>query len=122
MSDAVTKLDTFVNESGIYPVDLRVVVKPETLDEITKGGIVIPQQAREKQDMAHIKATLIAVGSQAFNEIKSRDHRPQVGSIVSIAKYAGYLIKGKDGVEYRIINDEDVVAVLDGNWDCRSRS
>ena len=109
------------NESGIYPVDCRVVVRPETLEEVTEGGIVIPDNIRERQDMGSIKATIVAVGSQSFENIKNPDARPKVGSIVSIAKYAGYRMQGKDDVEYRIINDDDVVTVLDGNWDIRAK-
>lgn len=120
-SKTVSKLPVNDNESGIYPVDVRVVVKPETLNELTEGGIVIPETVREKHDLAHIKAVLVSVGAQAFEDIKNPNARPKPGAIVSISKYAGYLIKGKDGIEYRIINDRDVVAVLDGDWDVRSR-
>lgn len=120
MNQKVSKLETSVNNSGIYPVDLKVLVKPETLEETTEGGIVIPGNVRARHDMAGIKATLVAVGSEAFSEIKNRDARPKPGSIISIAKFAGYLIKGKDGVEYRLISDIDIVAVLDGNFDIRS--
>jgi len=118
-SEKVVEID--VNQSGIYPVDTKVLVKPELLDEITEGGIVIPETVRERHDMAHIKATLVAIGAQSFEDIKNTRARPTVGAIISISKYAGYLIKGKDGVEYRIINDSDVVAVLDSQWDIRSR-
>ena len=110
-----------VNTSGIHPVDMRVVVKPETMEEMSDGGIYIPDPVRERADMGHMKATIVAVGAQAFEDIKDRDSRPVSGAVVTIAKYAGYLIQGKDAVEYRIINDSDVVAVLDGNWDVRSR-
>ena len=107
------------NETGIMPIDLKVLVRPVTLEETTEGGIVIPATSREREDMAGIKAKLIAVGAQAFEAIKDKDQRPKAGMLVSISKYAGYLIKGKDGEDYRLINDGDVVAVLDGEWDIR---
>lgn len=112
---------TFKNESGIYPVDLKCLVKPIKLEEITEGGIYIPDNVKETYDLAGIKTQLIAVGYNAFDHIKNKDARPQVGQFVSISKYAGYLILGKDGEEYRLISDEDVVAVLDGDWDVRSK-
>ena len=108
-----------MSEHGIQPVDRRVLVKPETLEEVTEGGILIPQQSREREDMGHIKAKLVGVGSQAFEDIEDVSQRPIAGMTITIARYSGYLIKGKDGVQYRIINDTDVVAVLDGNWDVR---
>ena len=110
-----------VNTSGIYPVDMRVVVKPEVMEEKTAGGIVVPKQVRDMEDRGHVKATIVAVGAQAFEDIKNPDARPRAGQIVSIAKFAGYLINGKDDIEYRIINDRDVVAVLDGDFDIRSK-
>ena len=108
------------NESGIIPIDLKVLVRPVTLEEMTDGGIIIPQNVKEQQDMAGIKARLVALGVNAFEAIKDKGQRPQAGMVVSISKYAGYLIKGKDGEDYRLINDDDIVAVLDGDWDVRS--
>ena len=111
----------FENNSGIQPVDMRVLVLPIKTETVTEGGIVLTQQTTEMEDRGHVKARLVAVGAQSFEDIKSVGHRPKAGSIVSIAKYAGYLITGKDGKEYRIINDTDVVAVLDGDFDIRSK-
>ena len=108
-----------MNDSGVYPVDRKVLVKPETFEEKTKGGIVIPDSAREKDNMAHIKATIIACGVNAFEDIEIKKQRPQVGQKAAIAKFAGYLITGKDDKSYRLINDLDIVAVLDGDWDIR---
>lgn len=110
-----------MSEHGIQPIDRRVVVKPETFEEYTKGGIFIPDESRERDEMGHLKADLIAVGSQAFEDIENPDMRPVAGMKVSIARYSGYLITGKDGASYRIINDTDVVAVLDGDWDIRPK-
>jgi len=109
------------NESGVIPIDLKCLVKPIKIEEVTKGGIYIPDPQRQTEDLAGIKAELVAVGSQAFEAIKNPDARPRAGMLVSISKYAGYLITGRDGEEYRLINDDDVVAVLDGDWDVRAK-
>ena len=105
------------NKSGIVPIDLKVLVRQLKMEEMTEGGIYIAKTVRDTLDLAGIKAELTAVGSQAFENIRDKDQRPKPGMIVSISKYAGYLIKGKDGKDYRLINDDDVVAVLDGNFD-----
>ena len=110
-----------MSEHGIQPIDRKVLVKPESFDEYTEGGIYIPDDSREREEMGHLKADLVAVGAQAFEDIENPDMRPSAGMKISIARYSGYLIKGKDGVNYRIINDTDVVAVLDGDWDIRSK-
>ena len=120
MSKAVREISP-MNTSGIQPVDYRVLVKPETIEETTAGGIVIPDNIRGRHEMAGIKATLVAVGAQAFEDIEDKSYRPKAGSMVAIAKYAGYLIRGKDDIEYRLINDKDVAAVLDGDFDIRTK-
>jgi co-chaperonin GroES (HSP10) len=95
------------------------MVRPESFEEKTEGGIIIPESSREREEMGHVKAKLVAVGSQAFEDIEEKSQRPVEGMTVTIARYSGYLIKGKDGLNYRIINDTDIVAVLDGDWDVR---
>jgi len=109
------------NNSGIHPVDLKVLVLPIKTEEVTKGGIVLTSQTTGQEDRAGIKARLVEAGSQAFEAIQQPKYRPKVGQTISISKYAGYLIKGMDGEDYRLINDGDVVAILDSDdWDVRS--
>jgi len=103
------------NESGIMPMDLRVLVKPDAV-EAKIGSIIIPDSTKETERYAQVKATLVAVGENAWEEAASRSalfFKPQPGDRILIAKYGGVLIKGADGVEYRIMNDEDVVARLE---------
>jgi len=97
------------NPSGINPLDLRVLVKPDAAaDKI--GSIFIPDQERERRGMAECRATLVAVGQNAFSEIVGP--KPEPGQRVLIAKYAGIVTKGDDGEEYRLCNDADICAVL----------
>jgi co-chaperonin GroES (HSP10) len=104
------------NQSGIHPLDLRVLVLPDSAEKVTKGGIILPEDEVEKQDHAQCKATMIAVGENAFEEAAARSAaftKPQPGDRVLIAKYGGIIIKGNDGVKYRLMNDEDVTARLE---------
>jgi chaperonin GroES len=104
------------NPSGIVPMDLRILVRPDTVEEKSKGGIIIPESAQEKEKYAQCKATVVAIGENAFEEAASRSPafvKPQPGTRVLIAKYGGVLLKGNDGVEYRIMNDEDIIARLE---------
>lgn len=103
------------NTSGINPLDMRVLVRPDPVEEVSKGGIIIIPDAVEKEKYAQVKATLIAVGVNAWAEAKTHPAftAPEPGARVMIAKYGGVLVKGSDGEEYRIMNDEDVTAVLE---------
>ena len=103
---------TFDNLSGISPTGFRVLVRPiEVPDKIS--SIIKPSEYVEKEKFAQQEGVLVAVSPAAFNyDDAIRDKAPQVGSRVLYAKYAGFTRKGSDGVEYRIIEDKDVCAVL----------
>jgi len=106
------------NTSGVRPLDNRVLVKPDPVEEVTKGGIILPGQHTEREAMAQIRATLVAAGVNAWAEAAATSEAfapPEPGARVLIAKYGGILIKGDDGEEYRIMNDVDVTAVLQEN-------
>lgn len=98
------------NESGIKPLDTKLLVKMDQVEEITKGGIIIPATTTDKQKYAVQKATLVDMGMSCFCDWVEK---PEIGARILIAQYAGSLIKGEDGQEYRIINDEDIVAELE---------
>lgn len=107
------------NPSGIAPVDMRVLVKPDPVEEQTKGGIILAETTKEKQKYAGTKATLIAAGPNAFRDWGLDDdgrpaHGVSPGSRVHFAQYSGARLKGLDGEDYVIMNDADLCAVLEG--------
>lgn len=106
------------NTSGIVPVDMRVLVKPDPVEEVTKGGVFLADSTKEKQKYAGTKATLIAVGPNAFLDWGTdADGEPKngvkPGSRVHFAQFSGSEIKGADGERYVIMNDKDLTAVLE---------
>lgn len=116
LTAAAKKRASPVNTSGIQPLDLRVIVLPDAAEQRTSGGIILPDSESEKQKFAMMFGTLVAVGVNAWEEAAARSSafvKPQPGDRVVIAKYGGTLLKGKDGKEYRLMNDEDVVGLLE---------
>lgn len=103
-----------MNSSGIEPLDLRVLVKPDPVEAKTAGGIILPDQVVESKKWETCKATLVAVGSNAWAEARAARGfvAPEPGARVMVGKYSGVLVKGEDGEEYRLMNDEDVTAIL----------
>lgn len=99
-----------MNKSGIKPVEFKVLVKPKAVKEKTAGGIVIPDQVKEKESFSVSEGELIAVAPLAFTDPDWLD-KPQVGETVVFAKYAGRDIKGSDGEIYRLIDDRDLEGV-----------
>lgn len=109
--------DAEVNTSGLQIYDDRILVKIHELEEVTSGGIILPEEHREKQNMSQDYATVITVGRYAFNDM-AEEHRPQSGEEVLISKYAGTFVVGPaDNKEYRIVRPDDVLAKVTSKGD-----
>lgn len=95
----------------VDPVLHRVLVKPDKLEEMSAGGIVIPHDKR-KEDAVE-KGTVISVGSTAFQEFGSDAAAESIytGQRVYFAKYSGKTIQ-IDDEKYFLLNDEDICGVI----------
>lgn len=104
------------NKLGIEPVWIRVLLLPDTVEEtVGESGILFkPRCVIEKEDMTQIRATVIGIGGNAFDEFSGRI--PQPGEKVLIDKYAGSRMTLKDGKEYRIVNGGDIIAVISNEY------
>jgi co-chaperonin GroES (HSP10) len=99
------------NTSGLVPVDLRIVVRPDPVEEKI-GSIFVPDQAKDKAKYAATRATLVAVGDNAFKEWGASAAKPKPGDRVLYAQYTGAREKGADGEDYVVMNDADLLAVI----------
>jgi len=93
---------------SIKPLGNRLVVEPIEQEEITAGGIVLPETAKEKPQ----KGTVLAVGPGERNE-KGEHMALEVkeGDTVLFAKYSGTEIK-YDGKKLMIMRESDILAKL----------
>jgi len=90
----------------LQPLADRLVVKPVEKEEVTKGGIVLPDTAREKPQEGEV----IAVGPGRLSEEGKRLVMDiKVGDIVVYAKYGGTEIK-IDDEELIILRESDILA------------
>jgi co-chaperonin GroES (HSP10) len=101
---------SYLNLSGISPVEFKILVLIDETEVVTKGGIILTSDHKERADMAQVKGTLVAVGGNAFHDFMGTVPKP--GDRIMIAKYAGLVAEGNDGRKYRIASDKDVAAVL----------
>ena len=104
--------------SGIHPAGHRVLVKPDEVkaEVKTETGIIIPIIARatdEQMQHAAKIGVVIEVGLEAWSLDIHKKPWAKVGDRVSFAKTAGDVMIGDDGGYYRVMNDEDIIAVLD---------
>ncbi len=93
----------------IRPLGERVVVKALPSEEKTRGGIVLPDTAKEKPQEGEV----IAVGSGKLLETGQRvpiDLKP--GDKILFSKYAGNEVK-IDDVEYLIMRESDILGVIE---------
>ena len=95
--------------ANIRPLHDRVIVKRVKEEEKTKGGIIIPDTAKEKP----AEAEVIAVGSgKADDKGKLRPLTVKKGDRVLFGKYSGNEIK-IDGVDHLILREDDILGVLE---------
>ncbi len=92
----------------IKPLGDRVVIKMVENEEKTVGGLVIPESAKEKPQVAEV----VAVGPGGVVEGKEVSMELEVGQQVLISKYAGTQVT-IDKVEYTILKQSDVLAVVE---------
>lgn len=100
------------NESGILPLEYYVLIRLDTIEEQTKGRIWLPETTREVLQQAQTSGKLMAIGPLAFQYDVENSIIPEVGQRVVFPKYGGFVVKGKDGAEYRLLKDGDLAAIL----------
>ena len=86
------------------PINDRIVVKPAPADEKTRGGIIIPDTAKEKPQRGEV----VAVGPGKDGNLMT----VATGDIVLYGKYAGTELN-YEGVDYLIMREDDVLVILD---------
>ena len=92
----------------LKPLSNRVVIKFVEAEEKTQSGIFLTASAQEKPQIAEI----IAVGNGAVVDGKVVPMSVKVGDRVIASKYAGTSVK-IDGVEYTILSEDDVLAIVE---------
>jgi len=93
----------------IQPLGDRVVVKPLQAENKTKGGILLPDTAKEKPQEGEViavgKGKVLDSGSIQALEVK-------VGDKILYGKYSGNEITTKEGDELLIMREEDILAII----------
>jgi chaperonin GroES len=91
----------------IKPLGDRVLIKPLEAEEKTKGGIILPDTAKEKQQEGEVKA----VGKGRTEDGKVVPLEVKAGDKVLYGKYSGTEIK-VDGEDMLVVKEEDILAII----------
>jgi len=93
---------------SIQPLADRVIVKPQEAEETTKGGIILPDTAKEKP----MQGDIVAVGDgKVTEEGKKVELTVKVGDKVLYGKYSGTEIT-IEGNEYLIMRESDIFGIV----------
>ena len=94
--------------TNFRPLHDRVVVRRVESEAKTKGGIIIPDTAKEKPQ----EAKVVAIGTGKVDEDgKKKPFEVKVGDRVLISKYGGTEIK-IDGTAYQVLREDDILGIL----------
>ena len=95
---------------NIRPLNDRILVKRLEEEEKTKGGIIIPDSAKEKP----AEGEIVAVGNGKLNDKGERiPLEVKAGDRVLFSKYGGTDVK-LDGEDHLIMREDDILAVVEG--------
>jgi len=95
--------------ANVKPLGDRVLIQPIEEKEVLKGGIIIPDTAKEKPQEARV----IALGTGKVDENGNKvEFTVKVGDRVLISKYGGTEIK-VDGESYLILREDDILGVIE---------
>ncbi|MCB1197719.1 MAG: co-chaperone GroES [Deltaproteobacteria bacterium] len=92
----------------IKPLHDRVLVKRVSSEETTKGGIIIPDSAKEKP----MEGEVTAVGNGKTIDGKTTPLQVKAGDRVLFAKYAGTEVK-IDGDEHLILSEDEILGIVE---------
>lgn len=94
--------------NSIQPLGDRVLVQPLEEKEVKKGGIIIPDSAKEKPQ----EGKVIALGTGKIDDDgKKIPFTVKKGDIVLISKYGGTEVK-LDGESYTLLREDDILGIL----------
>jgi len=93
---------------GLQPLGNRIIIKPDEAKQISKGGIHIPEIAKEKP----LTGTVIAVGPGKNIDGKLIEMTVKVSDKVMFGSFSGHTIS-HDNERYLIMSESDIYAVIE---------
>ncbi len=113
-----------VLEAKIRPEDLpeavgwRVLIEPIEVEEKTKGGLFLPEEAKKAKEYLRYIGRVVTMGPLCYKHAKFEGGEPwcQVGDWVAYGQYAGQevVVRTEDGsrVKLKIVNDDEILSKI----------
>ena len=111
--DDPSKIDSSVIDRLPQPTGYRLLVIPYYPKEKTKGGVFIPDAARERESFATVVAYVVKLGPDAYLDSEKFPNGPYCSEKewVLMGRYAGNRFK-VEGLELSLINDDNIIAKI----------
>lgn len=109
---------TYSNTSGISPIRDLILIKAEEEVQSKDSVIILPPGAETKELLAQTFGTVVAMGPTCYAYEKVNygvEMGISPGCRVQFAKYQGIIVTGADGQDYRLIRDDDIMALVDSS-------
>tara|TARA_Y100001938_G_scaffold149577_1_gene236870 strand:- start:3836 stop:4213 length:378 start_codon:yes stop_codon:yes gene_type:complete len=114
MTSVYSTAEVVVPQNHPMPTGYHILVVLPKVEDKTKGGVILPTDIKNREDIASIVAKVVAVGPDAYPEGEARFRNGawcQIDDWVLISKYSGHRFE-YDNVEMRLINDDSVLATV----------
>lgn len=100
----------------IKPLGHRVLVRPDSIEDKTKGGIILPDQTTKQEQGAQAVGTVLDIGDSCWLDTPSGEPWCEVGDRVVYARYSGMkiwdVVTGKFRDDLLLLNDLDITALI----------
>ena len=109
-----SKLEASALERLPKPTGWRILILPYTLPESTKGGVILSDETRTREQLATNIGYVVSLGPDAYADTNKFPDGAwcKKGDWVMFGRYAGSRFK-IDGAEPRLLNDDEILAVID---------
>lgn len=103
-----------MNTSGIRPLEWNCLVEPKEVEAKTKGGLLLPDQTKEREQFGQMEGVLVAMSPVAFDYAQWPDdsQKPKPGDRVVFSRYQATEVMGRDGKRYWLMKDKSIAGVM----------
>ena len=114
-ADSLSKA-TIASHKLPKPLNWKILIQPAEISTETKGGIILPETAKDNQQILTAHGHVVAIGELAYRDRDTgakwrQETTPKVGDFVTFGKYAGQKIV-VNNVRFILLNDDEITSIL----------
>ena len=114
-ADSLSKA-TIASHQLPKPLNWKILIQPAEISTETKGGIILPETAKDNQQILTAHGTVVAIGELAYRDRDTgakwrQETTPKIGDFVTFGKYAGQKIV-VNNVRFILLNDDEITSIL----------